>query len=105
MQEGDWVLVYDSSLEHQYSTIRKFARRWFGPYEVRKITYKATYFLNELNGTEILIPIARKMIKVFKRRESLEPEFYEEEEELKESEEVLDELSTTNVQVQRGWVS
>ena len=29
----------------------------------------------------------------------------EEVEELKESEEVLDELCTTNVQVQRGWVS
>ena len=42
---------------------------------------------------------------MFKRRESLEPEFYEGEEELKESEEVLDELCTTSVQVRRGWVS
>ena len=105
VQEGDWVLVYDSSLDNQYSTIRKFAKRWFGPYEVRKITDKATYFLNELDGTEIRIPIAGKRIKIFKRRESLEPEFYEEAEELGESEEVLDELCTTNVQVQRGWVS
>ena len=23
---GDWVLVFDSSLEHQHSTIKKFAR-------------------------------------------------------------------------------
>ena len=105
VQEGDWVLVYDSSLDNQYSTIRKFAKRWFGPYEVRKITDKATYFLNELDGTEIRIPIAGKRIKIFKRRESLEPEFYEEAEELKVSEEVLDELCTTNVQVHRGWVS
>ena len=43
------------------------------------------------------ILIARKMIKMFKRRVSLEPKFYEEEQELKESEEVLDELCTTNV--------
>ena len=66
MQEGDWVLVYDSSLEHQYSTIRKFARRWFGPYEVRKITDKATYFLNELDGTEIRIPLQEKGLKYLK---------------------------------------
>ena len=104
VQEGDWVLVYDSSLDNQYSTIQKFTKRWFGPYEVRKITNNTTYFLNELDGTEIRIPIARKRIKIFKRRESLEPEYYEEAEELKESEEVWDELYTTNVQVQRGWV-
>ena len=37
MEEGDWVLVYDSSLDNQYSTARKFAKRWFGPYMVKKI--------------------------------------------------------------------
>ena len=86
MQEGDWVLVYDSSLDNQHSTIRKFAKRWFGPLNLGKKTDKATYFLNELDGTEICIPIAGKRIKIFKRRESLEPKFYEEAEELKESE-------------------
>ena len=34
IEEGDWVLVYDSSLDHQHSTVRKFAERWFGPYIV-----------------------------------------------------------------------
>ena len=64
VQEGDWVLVYDSSLDNQYNTIRKFAKRWFGPYEVRKITNKATYFLNELDGTEIRIQLQEKGLKI-----------------------------------------
>ena len=105
VQEGDRVLVYDNSLDNQYSTIWKFAKRWFGPYEVRKITNKATYFLNELDGIEIRIPITGRIIKILKRTESLKPEFYEEGEELKESKEVLDELCITNVQVERGWVT
>ena len=25
IEEGDWVLVYESSLDHQHSTVRKFA--------------------------------------------------------------------------------
>ena len=81
IQEGDWVLVLDSSLENQYSTMRKFAKRWFGPYEVRKVTDKATYYLNELDGTEIHTPIAGKRIKIFKRREDTEPNFIENEDE------------------------
>ena len=35
--EGDWVLVYDSSLDNQHSAARKFAKRWFGPYVVKKV--------------------------------------------------------------------
>ena len=27
IEEGDWVIVYDSSLDHQHTTIRKFAKR------------------------------------------------------------------------------
>ena len=27
IREGDWVLVYDSSLDNQHSTIQKFAQR------------------------------------------------------------------------------
>jgi hypothetical protein len=34
IKEGDWVLVYDSSLDNQHKATRKFARRWFGPYIV-----------------------------------------------------------------------
>jgi len=31
VEVGDWVLVYDDSLDNQYSTTRKFTKRWFGP--------------------------------------------------------------------------
>ena len=51
IEEGDWVLVYDISLDNQYSIARKFAKRWFGPYMVKKIESNATYFLAELDGT------------------------------------------------------
>ena len=36
IEEGDWVLVYDSSLDNQHRAARKFARRWFGPYVVHR---------------------------------------------------------------------
>ena len=43
IDEGDWVLVYGSSLDNQHRTSQKFARRWFGPYVVRSAYYNATY--------------------------------------------------------------
>ena len=70
MEEGDWVLVYDSSLDNQYSTARKFAKQWFGPCMVKKIESNATYFLAELDGTRLALPIAGNRIKIFKRREA-----------------------------------
>ena len=71
----------DSSLENQYNTMRKFAKWWFGPYEVRKVTDKATYYLNELDGTDIQTAITGKRIKNFQRREDTEPSFIENEDE------------------------
>jgi hypothetical protein len=68
IEVGDWVLVFDSSLEHQHSTIRKFARRWFGPYVVVTVHENATYSLRELDGTILRTPIAGKRIKAFRRR-------------------------------------
>ena len=68
IEEGDWVLVFDSTLEHQHSTVKKFAKRWFGPYVVLKVHNNATYSLRELNGTPLRIPVAGKRIKVFRRR-------------------------------------
>ena len=68
IQVEDWVLIYDSSLDNQFSTIRKFAKRWFGPYIVKQVEDNATYFLRELDGTELKLPIAGKMIKLFRRR-------------------------------------
>jgi hypothetical protein len=69
IREGDWVLVYDSSLDHQHSAIRKFSRRWFGPYVVIKMHDNATYALRELDGTRLKVPIAGKRVKAFRRRE------------------------------------
>ena len=44
--------------------MRKFTKRWFGPYKVRKVTNNATYYLNKLDKTEIQMPIAGKRIKM-----------------------------------------
>ncbi|KAL3690879.1 hypothetical protein R1sor_004530 [Riccia sorocarpa] len=61
---GDWVLVYDSSLENQHSTMRKFSKRWFGPYMVLGVNDNVTYLLRELNGT------LGKRVKLCKRRDN-----------------------------------
>jgi hypothetical protein len=67
IQIGDWVLVFDSSLEHQHSTLRKFSRRWFGPYVVVATHDNATYTLHD--GIILKVPIAGKRIKTFRRRD------------------------------------
>ena len=51
IEEGDWVLVYDSSLDNQHISPQMFARCWFGPYMVRSVNNNATYHLTELDGT------------------------------------------------------
>ena len=74
IEEGDWVLVYDSSLDHQHRAMRKFSRRWFGPYAVTSVNNNATYHLAELDGTTMAVPVAGKRIKVFKKRHEDEPD-------------------------------
>ena len=66
------MIVYDSSSDHQHTTIRKFAKRWFGPYEVLKV-FNGTYRLCELNGTVLRMPIVGKQVKIFKKRTDDEP--------------------------------
>ena len=68
IEEGDWVLVYDSSLDNQHKATRKFARRWFRPYVVTGANDNGTYHLAELDGTRMAIPVAGKRIKAFKKR-------------------------------------
>ena len=46
----------------------KFAKRWFGPYEVREVFDNGTYRLSELDGTILRVPIAEKRVKIFKKR-------------------------------------
>ena len=47
--------------------MRKFARRWFGPYAVTSANDNNTYHLVELDGTRIAVPVAGKRIKAFKK--------------------------------------
>ena len=74
IEEGDWVLVYDSSLHKQHWSMRKFARRWFGPYVVASTNDNTTYHLAELDVTRIEVPVAGKRIKFFKKRHKVEPD-------------------------------
>ena len=60
-------------MDHQHSTTRKFARRWFGAYEVRQVRENGTYLLSELDGTLLRSPIARKRVKIFKNWEEIDP--------------------------------
>ena len=53
--------------------MRKFAKRWFGPYEVRKVFNNGTYRLCKLDATMLRVPIARKWVKIFKKRTYEEP--------------------------------
>jgi hypothetical protein len=47
IEEGDKVLVYNSSLDNQHSSIRKFSKRWFGPYVMTEVYQNAMYlYLN-----------------------------------------------------------
>ena len=73
IKEGNWVLVYDNSLDNQDSSMRKFAKRWFGPYMVISVNDNVTYHLVELNGTRMTTRVVRKRIKAFKRWNETEP--------------------------------
>ena len=74
IEEGDWVLVYDSSLDNQHKAVRKLAKRWFGPYTVTSANDNGTYHLAELDGTQLAISVAGKRIKAFKKRNEDEPD-------------------------------
>ena len=74
IEEGDWVLAYDSSLDNHHRATRKFASRWFLPYVVQSANDNGTYHLAELDGTRMVIPVAGKRIKAFKKRHDCEPD-------------------------------
>ena len=54
--------------------MRKFARRWFGPYVVTSANNNGTYHLAELNRTRMAVPVTGKRVKVFKKRHEEEPD-------------------------------
>jgi hypothetical protein len=74
IEEGDWVLMYDSSLDNQHKATRKFARRWFGPYVVMGVNDNGMYHLGELDGTRIAVPVVGKRVKTFKKQHGNKPD-------------------------------
>ncbi|KAH7415131.1 hypothetical protein KP509_14G029300 [Ceratopteris richardii] len=74
----DWVLVYDSTFDTQYDAKKKLTKRWFGPYVVMSVFENDTYALRELDGTPLRSLIARKRIKLFKKRNEADYEIEQE---------------------------
>ena len=54
--------------------MRKFAKRWFGPYVVIGVYDNATYHLAELDGAQMMTPVPGKQIMAFKRWSEAEPD-------------------------------
>ena len=54
--------------------MRKFARRWFGPYVVTSANDNGTYHLAELDGTRMATPVVGKRVKAFKKRNEGKPD-------------------------------
>ena len=67
IEEVDWVLVYDSSLDNQHWWKQKFPRRWFRPDVVAGSNANAMYHLSELEGMRMAMLVVEKQIKIFKK--------------------------------------
>ena len=67
-------MVYDSILDNQDKAVRKFAKRWFRPYTITSANENGTYHLAEVDGTRLVVPVAGKRIKAFKKRYEDEPD-------------------------------
>ena len=61
--------MYDSSLDNQHKAMRKFR-----PYAVTSANDNDTYNLTELEATRIVVPVAGKKIKAFKKRHEAKPD-------------------------------
>jgi len=60
---GDMVLLYNSSLDKQWS--QKLKNKSLGPYKIKEIGERGTYLLNELYGTELKGIFTEDRIKKF----------------------------------------
>ena len=69
IEKTGWVSMLDNTLEHQHSTVKKFAQKWFELYMVERASNNATYLLHELDETILRIPMVGKHIKVFWKRD------------------------------------
>jgi len=63
MEIEDMVLLYNSSLDKQWS--QKLKNKWLGPYKISEIGEIGTYLPNELDGTELPGIFAEDRIKKF----------------------------------------
>jgi len=86
---GDMVLLYNSSLDKQWS--QKLKNKWLGPYTIREIGETGTYLLNELDETELQGIFAGDRIKNSFTRYGVEDDKAEVPEEIIEEVEELDE--------------
>lgn len=68
IENRDWMLIYDSSWDDLHSITRKFAKKWFGTYVVKHVNNNVIFLLQKLNGTKLKLPIACKMIKLFRKK-------------------------------------
>ncbi|GBG82465.1 hypothetical protein CBR_g34841 [Chara braunii] len=64
---GDVVLLYDTSLEKQWS--KKLDKRWLGPYQIARVGDFGAYQIEELNGTEWKDGVSGTRLKKFVARE------------------------------------
>ncbi|GBG81776.1 hypothetical protein CBR_g33954 [Chara braunii] len=73
LKVGDVVLLYDSSLEKQWS--RKLGKRWLGPYRIARCGEHGMYQIEELNGTAWKDWVSDSRLKKFVARDemSLDP--------------------------------
>ncbi|GBG85657.1 hypothetical protein CBR_g40388 [Chara braunii] len=74
LKVGDVVLLYDSSLEKQWS--RKLDKRWLGPYRVARSRERGAYQIEELNGTAWKDWVSGSRLKKFVARDELETSFW-----------------------------
>ncbi|GBG78454.1 hypothetical protein CBR_g26484 [Chara braunii] len=67
LKVGEVVLLYDSSLEKQWS--RKLDKRWLGPYRVTRCGEHGAYQIEELNGTTWKDWVSGSRLKKFVARD------------------------------------
>ncbi|GBG68051.1 hypothetical protein CBR_g1172 [Chara braunii] len=67
LKVGDVVLLYDASLEKQWS--RKLDKRWLGPYRVTRCGEHGAYQIEELNGTAWKDWVSGSRLKKFVARD------------------------------------
>ena len=63
LDPGNLVLVCNKSLEDQWGKL--FVNRWNGPFKVKEQLPKGSYFLEELDGTELKRTYAASNINRF----------------------------------------